>query len=102
MRGVISPVTLAETLIHPFRNNDQKLIDLFFALLTRGPSIRFVPTNEAISLRASQIRAKYNVHLLDAIQLATAIETECGAFLTNDVQLKRVEEIEVIVLQEQV
>jgi predicted nucleic acid-binding protein len=46
------------------------------------------------------LRARYNLTLTDAFQLAVAIQTECDAFLTNDIDLKRVTEIPIIVLSE--
>ncbi|WP_416670565.1 type II toxin-antitoxin system VapC family toxin [Egbenema bharatensis] len=43
---------------------------------------------------------KHNLKLTDALQLATALEAGCQAFLTNDTQLKRVTELKVLVISE--
>lgn len=50
--------------------------------------------------QAADLRARYNLRTPDAVQIATAIDTGCDAFLTNDIALKRVTEICVIVLSE--
>jgi predicted nucleic acid-binding protein len=54
-------------------------------------------TNE-VAERAADLRARYNVRTPDAIQLATALEAGCDAFLTNDLALRRVAELRVLVL----
>lgn len=53
-----------------------------------------------IADKAADLRARYNLTLTDAFQLAIAIQAECDAFLTNDSDLKRVKEIPVLVLSE--
>ena len=55
--------------------------------------------------KAAELRAKYDGNGLklktpDAIQIATGILNEAEIFLTNDTDLKQIEEIEVIVLDE--
>lgn len=37
---------------------------------------------------------------MDALQIATAVVSNCEAFFTNDVQLKRVTELRVLVVSE--
>ena len=49
---------------------------------------------------AADFRAKYNLKLPDALQIATAIVSNCEAFLTNDTKLKRVTELQVLVIEE--
>lgn len=56
--------------------------------------------NQAVAERAAEIRARYNLALPDSFQVAVALESGCDAFLTNDAALKRVAEIDVIVLDE--
>lgn len=53
-----------------------------------------------ISVKASELRAKYGLKTLDAIQISTALNVNAKMFLTNDKELERVEEekMEVMVL----
>ena len=53
-----------------------------------------------IGNKAGEIKARYNLKTPDALQIASALATGCGAFLTNDKALKRVTEMKVLVLQE--
>lgn len=95
--AVTSPVTLAECLIHPYRG----LIDLqkdFTDLIVNGKNTIFMPIEHTISEKAAQLRASYKLTLADAFQVATAISAGCDTFLTNDLDMKQVTEIEVLVL----
>lgn len=49
---------------------------------------------------AAEIRARYRVSLLNALQIATAIQAHCDAFLTNDYDLKRIQELPVLIIEE--
>jgi predicted nucleic acid-binding protein len=60
----------------------------------------FVKTDAAIAQRAAEMRVRYNLKLPDALQIATAIASNCDAFLTNDAQLNRVMELRVMVISE--
>lgn len=95
--GVVSPITLAECLVYPIKQGLTDLEQIFTEMMT-GKSIDFVPTDIKIAKIAATIRAKYNFQLPDSIQIATAISSDCDAFLTNDVALARVTEIRAIVV----
>lgn len=98
--AVTSPVTLAECLVLPYRLGRNDLQRDFSELITRGGNTLFVSISETIGQRAAELRARYNLALADAIQVATAIDARCDAFLTNDVQLKRVAELTILVVDE--
>lgn len=46
------------------------------------------------------LNAKYGLKTPDSIQLATAVYSSADYFLTNDIRLKAVEEIEILVLDD--
>lgn len=97
---VTSTITLPETLIKPIHQSNTILIKRYRTMFfnTKGVSLHSVtPTVGNI---AAELRARYNLRTPDAIHLATAIETDCDAFLTNDSQLKRVKEVTVWVLDD--
>lgn len=98
--AVTSPVTLAECLVVPFRANQSALRQAFIDLLTGGRSTRFTPIDQEAGQRAAELRAKYNLTLTDAFQIAVALTTHCDAFLTNDITLKRVVDLPILVLDE--
>ena len=100
LRAVTSPVTLAECLVHPYRRELAQLQQDFFDLVVNGENTGFMPIDEVIAQRAAQLRARYNLVLDDAFQIAVALVAQCDAFLTNDTTLKRVTELKVIALDE--
>lgn len=100
LQGIISPVTVAECLVNPFKNQDQKLQQNFADFLLRRESIILKETDLRISLKAAQLQASYNLKLPDAVQIATAIITGCDSFLTNDKKLSRVSELQILVVSD--
>lgn len=100
LTAVTSPITLAECLFYPYKQQNIQLVKAFRNLLVHSPNARFIPTSAAIADRASQLRVTYNLRFADSLQLATAITASCDAFLTNDKQLKRVTEMQIIIVDE--
>jgi len=100
LTAVVSPITLAECLVLPYKQKKSEIAQVFTELLANSESVLFYPIDEVIADKAADLRARYNLTLTDAFQLAIAIQAECDAFLTNDVDLKRVKEISVLVLSE--
>ena len=98
LTAVTSPITLAECIFYPYKQNNAQLAVQFKHLLIHGPHTQFVPTTDAIADQSAQLRAKYNLGFADALQIATAINAKCDAFLTNDTKLQRVSELQVVVL----
>ena len=100
LQGVTSPVTLAECLVIPHRLEQKQLVQDFEDLIVYGNNTIFVPIDNEAGNIAANLRANYNLTLPDALQIAVAIITGCQAFLTNDIKLKRVNELQVLVLDE--
>ncbi len=97
---VVSPVTLAECLVVPLRQNRVELQQAFVDLLVHSGNTTCVLIDAATAMRAAEFRARHNLALPDALQAATALVSGCDALLTNDPALKRVTELKVIVLDE--
>ena len=100
LTAVVSPITLAECLVLPYKQKNSDIAQIFTELLANSENVLFYPIDEVIADKAADLRARYNLTLTDAFQLAIAIQAECDAFLTNDVDLKRVKEISILVLSE--
>jgi predicted nucleic acid-binding protein len=100
LSAVVSPVTLAECLVLPYKLGKPDLTQVFTDLLVNSENVLFYPIDETTADKAAELRARYNLTLTDAFQLAVAIQSECDTFLTNDIELKRVTEISVLVLSE--
>lgn len=100
LSAVTSPVTLAECLILPVRAGNLELQREYVSVIASGPGIEFWVVSDREALQAAKLRAHYNLTLPDAFQIALAIAAGCDAFLTNDLTLKRVQELTILVLDE--
>lgn len=81
---VTSYLTRAECLVKPIRIADRPLTDDYMRFLSQTV-VAGHPANAFD--RMAQIRAGTNFKIPDALHLATAIETNCAVFLTNDNRL---------------
>ena len=99
-RAVTSAVTLAECLVHPFSQGLTQAQQDFTDLIVAGANVTFMTLDAAIARRAAELRAHYGLTLGDAFQVAAALAAGCDALLTNDLALKRVTELTILVLDE--
>jgi predicted nucleic acid-binding protein len=95
-----SVITLTEVLVQPLRQNNQALADKYRDLLFNGINFKLIPLNSSIAETAARLRARHNLRTPDALQIATALENGCDAFLCNDRNLKRVTELKILILDE--
>jgi predicted nucleic acid-binding protein len=100
LAAVTSPITLLECLVIPFRLARVDVQQDFMDLIVSGQGITFAPLDAAAARRAAELRAVYNLSLADACQVAIALAAGCEALLTNDLALKRVRELTILVLDE--
>lgn len=98
--AVTSVITLCEVLVHPIRNQNTNLRKRYREILQNSPNFFTKSINSSIAETAAELRAKYNLRTPDALQIATALENNCDAFLCNDGGLKRVAELRIIVLDD--
>jgi predicted nucleic acid-binding protein len=92
--------TLTEVLVQPFRQNNRILADTYRNLIYKGINLKLLPIKSSTAETATKLRAKYNLRILGALQIATALENGCEAFLCNDKNLKKVAEIKVLIHDE--
>ena len=98
--GVTSFVTLCETLVAPIQErNDDLLVEYYFKR-THHPFLRILPIEQTVSEKAAELRAHYRLRTPDAFQIAASLVSGCDAFLTNDLRLKQVTEIPILILDE--
>ena len=97
---VTSPITVEEYSVYHLKNRKFEYIYAFRAFLE---DMEFVFNNVDFdtAFLAAQLRAKYQaIKAMDALQLASAIQSHCDVFLTNDKQLRQVQEIKVLLVDE--
>lgn len=98
--AVTSTVTLLELLVQPYRAQQEELAQKIFALVSTYPKLEWVPLTMNLADRAAELRARYRLSTPDAIQLATAIGRKATRFYGNDRGLRRVKEIECIIVDD--
>ena len=95
-----SVITLIEVLIYPMRENQMQLAQKYQDILRHTSTIDLLDVNTDAAISAAKYRAAYGLRTPDAIQMATAVDSGANFFLTNDLKLKKVTEIEVLVLED--
>ena len=95
-----SVITLLEVLVLPMRQKEHELVEQYQNILCNSPTIEIFDLNIEIAITAAGYRAKYGLKTPDSIQLATAVYSSDDYFFTNDIRLKAVNEIEVLILDE--
>jgi predicted nucleic acid-binding protein len=97
--AVTSTITMAELLVQPYRNSDERQVDEFYGLLTTYPHLDWIAPSLTIADIAARIRAAHRLRTPDALQAATAIQSEATGLITNDSVFERVKEFETLVLE---
>ena len=96
-----SVITITEVLPYPVSQNKEELVQKFMDFLRKGENIGLIDISPNIAEQAGRLRGKYkSLRTMDAIQIAAAVDTGADAFLTNDIKLKQVTEIKVLVLKD--
>jgi predicted nucleic acid-binding protein len=98
--GITSVITLGEVLVQPLRHGDTSLQRQYRDVLLGSTGFHSRPIEPQTAERAAELRARYGIRLPDALQIAVALQDGCQAFLTNDLRLKRVTNLPVLVLDE--
>lgn len=97
---VSSMITYIDVLTHPERLGQPELAARYRAFLTNARNFSLHPLNVQVADVSIRYRAKYGFKTPDAIQLAVA--HVCGAtyFVTNDNDLKRCNDVRVVLVTE--
>jgi len=98
--GYSSVVTLTEALTLPKRLGNTTIEQAYRDILLHSRHFALLPIDAVIAEQAAGLRAQYTLRTPDALQIATALHAGCQGFLTNDMALKRVTNLQVLVLHE--
>lgn len=96
-RAVTSIISLIEMLSYPNTGEIAKQIADDFYSIT---NLNIYEVDQNIAMEAAKIRRGYKFRLPDSIQLATALISKAQVFISNDINLKKFKELQVILLQE--
>ena len=98
--GVTSCLTLTELLVQPMKEGDEDRVEEFFGLLTRYPHLEWVPVSVPIAARAARLRVMHRLRTPDAILAATAVYSKATGLISNDTLFRRLDEIQVMLLDD--
>jgi predicted nucleic acid-binding protein len=98
--GCTSVLTLMEVAIKPLRLGRPEIADAYAALLEDIPNLAIVPLDTRSARIGAELRAEYGLRTPDALHIAACLAHGAQAFVTNDRRLRRVNEIEVVVLDD--
>lgn len=100
LRATTSTLTLAEVLVKPIEQGNLAARDDYKYALTNFPNLSLCEISAVIAEEAAHLKARYGIRLPDAIQLAASINQGAQAFITNDRSLKKVQETEVLIIDD--
>lgn len=98
--GVTSVLTLMEIAVKPLQVGRPDVAEEYDILLSNYPNLVVAVIDRSIARRAAELRARYRLRPADALHVATCLEHRAPAFLTNDRELRRVTEIQVLMLED--
>lgn len=87
--AVTSVVTLMEITVLPLRQHRPAVARHYEVALGSFPNLRVAPITRVIARTAGELRADYRLSAPDALQVATILQHGATAFVTNDLQLRR-------------
>ena len=85
---MVSVITEAELLVRPERDRNDAAKERIADLLSED-GIYVVGVDRKIARRAAALRGQSSLKLADAIIVATAVETDCEAIVSNDGEWSR-------------
>jgi len=81
-------LVLAELMVKPLGEGQIEIAQEYATELPKFPNLTFCNLTRATVITAANLRGSSNLGLIDGLHLATAIESGCTVFLTNDANLR--------------
>lgn len=98
--GVTSILSILELLVKPKEKEEQHLVNEYKFLLNTFPNLVIGAVDEDVIDLAASFKAKYSFDTTSSIQLATAKLYDASCFMTNNQELKKIQEIKVIIISD--
>jgi predicted nucleic acid-binding protein len=94
--GTTSIITKLELFSSTKLASNSVLKNQYSSFFLRNPNIQVIDVTNDLVEKVSSIQRNYLLKLPDAIQVATAVHSEAKYFISNDQQLKQVNEVKVL------
>lgn len=101
LKAVTSMMTIAEAFVQVERSGNSEVLHEYELVFTHSPNIEILPVDWHLARLSAKLRANYpKIRIPDALQISAPLLIGYKAFVTNDENLKRVNELEIIVLDD--
>lgn len=100
LNAATSTITLAEIFTKPLAERNLALVDEIKVTLKTFATLAIVAIDEQLAEAAALIRARYRIRLPDAMQIAAAIQEGATGFICNDKRLRKVDALEILILDD--
>ncbi len=100
LQAFTSVVALTEILVQPLRMGNTDRAQQYHDTIVGRHAFTMISITAEIAISAAAIRARYNLRTPDAMHAATAIQSDCDAILTNDRDFRRVQDLNVLILDD--
>ncbi len=97
---VTSELTLAECLVKPFAENDQRSQAIYIDHVKNSDFLQVKPVSQKILIEAARLRSIFKNKLPDSIHLATALASSCDVFVGNDKKIRVADSIQLVTLDD--
>ena len=87
-------------MVHPIRKGNRSLAESYRNILLHSDGFTTYEITHELAEYASGLRAEYNIRTPDAIQISAAILYGDGVLITNDNNLKRVKNIDILCIDD--
>lgn len=98
--GITSILTLLEIGVKPLRLGRPEVADAYEALLQNVSNLGIVDLDARSARIGAELRAAYSLRTPDSLQIAACLAHGAEAFMTNDRRLRRVKELDIVVLDD--
>lgn len=89
-----------ELTVKPLRIGRPDIADEYRRFLDDFPHLSVVELSRDVIHRGTELRAIHGLRVADALQLAACITNGATAFVTNDLRLRRIQDLEIIMLND--
>lgn len=100
LQATTSVLTLTEVMIYPLSCSREDLVEIYQIVFASFPNLTLTGIEAGTAEKAALLRAKYNLATPDALHLASALEHGATAFVSNDARLKKVDDLEILLLDD--